>query len=565
MAIAARPVFAIFEGGGAKGVAHIGALEALERNGLKVIGAAGTSAGALAATLAAVGLPARRIMDPTDPKRNLLADRGLDPPRLLGLPSWRAFRRLLWTLRYVALGAGVAGLFPMAILAFPIVWTVAGIVWRRGHFSTDPVARLLNDVLRERLAEVYAAEGHDAEVPERVTFQDLDHDRFKALQPLKIVATDITRGRLMVFDRLDTPHVVVAEAVAASIAIPLVFAPVSIESYDGGKSVFVDGGLVSNLPVWVFQEDKLAHERRNPTRPPVPIVGFTLDGEAPGSAAAAQRRRQQRTDAKTAQPGFWRQQWRRLFRPRAFELHLRSILNASLEGSQSLSHRFVEDLVVAPLETGLKMLDFDASWLKLRDGYVEGRNCADRHLRRALIVKPDRVRAELKRIEILVRRAMNRRRRRAGEPPLTRMRANLVERHGQRMFRVTHAFNMDLDADDRLPLDPDARGAPQAFRLRTLVLARIGASVSRGRVMTKYEQALVRQHVNTVICVPVFPNESAWERRYRTSRRRRRRPEPAGVFCLDSDQDLSNDFSDPHIRRLLAVESTLLFPALTLE
>ncbi len=41
------PVYGIFEGGGAKGLAHIAGVEAAERNGLEFIGVAGASAGRL--------------------------------------------------------------------------------------------------------------------------------------------------------------------------------------------------------------------------------------------------------------------------------------------------------------------------------------------------------------------------------------------------------------------------------------------------------------------------------------------------------------------------------------
>ena len=45
--------FAIFEGGGAKGLAHIGALKALEGRKVDLLGVAGTSAGAIVAALVA--------------------------------------------------------------------------------------------------------------------------------------------------------------------------------------------------------------------------------------------------------------------------------------------------------------------------------------------------------------------------------------------------------------------------------------------------------------------------------------------------------------------------------
>ena len=40
-----RPIFAIFEGGGAKGIAHVGAYAAADEMGLEFVGVAGASAG----------------------------------------------------------------------------------------------------------------------------------------------------------------------------------------------------------------------------------------------------------------------------------------------------------------------------------------------------------------------------------------------------------------------------------------------------------------------------------------------------------------------------------------
>ena len=57
-------VFVAFEGGGAKGLVHIGALKALEEYGANICGLAGTSAGAIIAALRATGMHADDMADP---------------------------------------------------------------------------------------------------------------------------------------------------------------------------------------------------------------------------------------------------------------------------------------------------------------------------------------------------------------------------------------------------------------------------------------------------------------------------------------------------------------------
>jgi len=56
--------YGIFEGGGAKGLAHVGALKACEERKIVFRGVAGTSAGAIIAGLIAVGYTAEELFSP---------------------------------------------------------------------------------------------------------------------------------------------------------------------------------------------------------------------------------------------------------------------------------------------------------------------------------------------------------------------------------------------------------------------------------------------------------------------------------------------------------------------
>ena len=59
-------VFGIFEGGGAKGLAHVGAIAAAQELGVQFVGVAGASAGAIVASLIAVGYNAKALYDPSN-------------------------------------------------------------------------------------------------------------------------------------------------------------------------------------------------------------------------------------------------------------------------------------------------------------------------------------------------------------------------------------------------------------------------------------------------------------------------------------------------------------------
>jgi NTE family protein len=73
----------------------------------------------------------------------------------------------------------------------------------------------------------------------------IEYKNFSELNiPLNIVATDISKGEKVIFDKGN-----VAKAVRASISIPGVFKPVKLD-----KKELVDGGLVDPIPVDVVKE-----------------------------------------------------------------------------------------------------------------------------------------------------------------------------------------------------------------------------------------------------------------------------------------------------------------------
>jgi NTE family protein len=62
----------------------------------------------------------------------------------------------------------------------------------------------------------------------------------------------------------------IAHAARMSMSIPFVFQPIKLMRSDGSPALFVDGGTLSNFPVWLFDVDD-----RDPRRP---TFGFTLTG-----------------------------------------------------------------------------------------------------------------------------------------------------------------------------------------------------------------------------------------------------------------------------------------------
>jgi len=206
-----------FKGGGAKGVAYIGVLEALEEKDIWFKKTAGTSAGAITASLIAAGYT---------------------PSELRGLLFEKNFNE--FKDRWLNFG-----------------WGLTGLVLRGGLYEGVAFEDWISQLIRDKLKLPAGQEP---------TFKDLPI-------PLSVVASDITNEEIMVFSQENTPDARVSRAVRMSMGIPFMFKPFKWKGkYKGKKRTarVVDGGLLSNLPMFVFRNEGEAGE---------PVVGFQLDLE----------------------------------------------------------------------------------------------------------------------------------------------------------------------------------------------------------------------------------------------------------------------------------------------
>ncbi|MEP6591104.1 MAG: patatin-like phospholipase family protein [Gemmatimonadota bacterium] len=184
----------VLSGGGAKGFAHIGVLKALDAAGVRPDIVVGTSMGAAVGALYASGLSARTIdsLVRVFPLDKLVRANGATGPRawgpLLPLVIWEGGARG-FSLRSAALRQGdVNGVLNDGLLR--------GNLLARGDFDRLPI-------------------------------------------PLRVVTTDLRDRSTVVLSGGD-----LAQAVRASVAIPLVFTPTVV-----GDRTLVDGGLSANIPV----------------------------------------------------------------------------------------------------------------------------------------------------------------------------------------------------------------------------------------------------------------------------------------------------------------------------
>lgn len=189
-------------GGGARGLAHIGVLEALGEHGIPIAGIVGTSMGSIIGGLAASGYSPdelRHVVEELD-LTNLMSER--TNPIFVPLPSDNVSPR-------------------------------SSLTWIKLNQSGEvmgPLGGISGVKLLERFAQL-ASRIHV------VRFDELPI-------PFAAVATDLETGEKVVL-RAGS----LASAMRASMAIPALFEP-----WPMGEKLLVDGGLVSNLPVETAKE-----------------------------------------------------------------------------------------------------------------------------------------------------------------------------------------------------------------------------------------------------------------------------------------------------------------------
>lgn len=516
------PAYGIFEGGGAKGLGHVAAVAAAEANDVEFIGVAGASAGALIAALVAVGYSAEELFDPRNPTSNLLTRHGISPLSLIGEKQWRRFQK----------ASKQAGRFAKGTLAFGaglgalLGWSAARAAWEikgsGGYFDTKTVCERLNYFLRIKLREHHAKAGRSTTVPDWVTFKDIDPTVAPECCTLKVIVTDIVGQRLIVFGSSpDHADVRVAEVVAASIAIPVVFKPARIPSYKNNTGLYADGGLVSNLPIWAFAEEKLNYERTLNQCGRVPVLAFGLASDAA-------------TDP---------------IRSDDFLGLIAAIGRSAIFGGQTVVHDFITDLMSVKVPvSSLHTTQFEFTQELALNAYYEAHAEAARYLVSEIRIRPTELADVLKEFHDLVIGVI---RQHEPKPFGGQLRLGLVKPIGMNSFRVVYGYNMRNDADDRLSFSASADGAPDAFKSRRPTLINYPAIARKPNYpMTKYEMALLRKTLHSAICVPVFPNLGAWKEQQPENR-----PIPLGVLSIDSDEDLSHLLVNPAIMQSLAIES----------
>jgi NTE family protein len=356
------------EGGGAKGIVHVGALRALERRNFAFQGISGTSAGAIVACLKAAGYSANELIDPIHRTTvlNALGTVGKRPRRstdLFGSNGWwkiRAFRSAIkhgegWLdfgiriylavimffilLGFIALDFELIG---KTIIAAAVV---SGIALIFGFAAVQVLLRGLADAshFRDQLDVLLTKKVFPNNPQNRVTFGDFGKD---GRPDLKIVASDISSGSLRLFssDNEYDRDIPVADAVTASICLPIVFAPWEVR-----EKLHLDGGLVSNLPVWPFDEERALDPDA------VTVAVDILDDD---------------------------------LNPPTKSKWFGHAVRTTIFGASVLNTRAVEQLVIIELSTKLGILDFDVSFDRIATTLREAEQATNTQIAKQIFELP---------------------------------------------------------------------------------------------------------------------------------------------------------------------------------
>ncbi len=215
----------VFEGGGVKGIALVGAFSVLQERGYEPQNMAGASAGAIVAALIAAGYGAGEL-------KEIIAELDYDRFKDEALEDRFPMGKTLSILKDLGIYEGKA--FEE---------------WMRELLETRGV-RTFGDLVRR---------------------EDVD---LKYRYKLQVIASDVTERRLLVLPRdapklgiEDPDDIDVAQAVRMSMSIPIFFEPVRFTNrLTDEEHLIVDGGMLSNFPVWLFDAEE----------PQWPTIGMKL-------------------------------------------------------------------------------------------------------------------------------------------------------------------------------------------------------------------------------------------------------------------------------------------------
>jgi NTE family protein len=441
--------YAIFDGGGVKGAALAGCLKAAQDSRIEFIGYGGTSAGSIVALLAAVGYTGDELESVMTERLSLsnLADelegplsalpeileKLSDPGIFLG-PKLARYKKLL---RDLSTNLGFA------------------------------VGKKLIEDLHQL---VVAKHKH---IEKGFTFHDLAR---LGCRPLKIVASDLRGRKPLIFSNAggEEQGGSVLDAVRASMSYPFAFQPVKINDH-----YLVDGGLCTNLPVFLFDREREGDR--------LPLLAFDLVAEQMVTSGEY-----------------------------GLKQYCLDMLETSLEAGDFLMRRSSQDVhhIQIRIPAEISPLDFRLTKERLKALFLKGIADTYEYIQKELGVwqqatnpievlqarhaSPEDVRFVLEQFASHLERATR----------LTAVRTHVMLPTDWERRIVAYQYNMDNDADQDLSLAPNGGCSGKCWTDKLPAYADlVDAGTGNNHVkwnMTWQEQKKVRPDRKTMLSIPIF-------------------------------------------------------------
>jgi NTE family protein len=224
----------VFQGGGVKSFAYHGALRVLDEKKIlqQIERVAGTSAGALVALLLSFRLDIEdtiELIKKIDYSKIPVVKKTSDPET--PSPGVNIISRELDRLQ--------GGMDAVNRLFRSYGW-----------YASVNLSQILEDLI-----------GSYCQGNSRATFADFESYGFRELH---VIATNISKHQVADFSARTTPDVAVADALLMSASYPLYFEALRFDGSDFGQGdYYVDGGILNNYPLHIFDGPAFAEESRH--------------------------------------------------------------------------------------------------------------------------------------------------------------------------------------------------------------------------------------------------------------------------------------------------------------
>ena len=216
----------VFEGAGVRGIAYCGAIQEMEAKSLmkNIEKVGGTSSGAIVAMMLSLGYNGKDI------------------------------EQLISKTKFKKLNDG----------GFFFIGGISRIKKYFGWYRGKKAERWLGKIIESKSGNA------------EMTFEEMHQKGFKDLY---VTGTSLTKQKAIIFSGETFPKMKVRDAVRISMSIPLYFEPVFIDSagkiiyhpkQTNGLDVFVDGGIVENFPIHIFDRSTAD----------LNTIGFRMDHDA---------------------------------------------------------------------------------------------------------------------------------------------------------------------------------------------------------------------------------------------------------------------------------------------